>query len=202
MLNSSYSFSQDYETKFIKEVAKKHSKTQPDRLISKTLKDCAKSEEGTPLDSLMTIYIPSINFSKKINNQQGHLTAYNLLYYLNIKKFYPDIILVFRQKKIIGYLSARGMSRNDYVYINKSDMLNISYSQLADEIPKIEPDFMFSIYNLPMVYWYVKNEKLYALSYQKDENGMVNLKSYEATYYINNYLSYKDIIYFKKVIVY
>ena len=197
LLNSSYILSQECELRFIEDVIEKYKTIQYDEIVCKTLKDSLKEKECFSFDSLKTTYIPSINFDKKVLKLDS-IVSYKLLCYLNTKKLYFDNILVFHKKSLCG-LIIESASNNNYVFLNKNDLLTNIYTPLGDEILKIEPDFVFRIYNLPLVYWYIKNKKLYALSYQQNKNEMVNFQSYDAKFYIDNYITEKDIIYLKKV---
>ena len=96
-------------------------------------------------------YIPSINFDKKVLKLDS-IVSYKLLCYLNTKKLYFDNILVFHKKSLCG-LIIESASNNNYVFLNKNDLLTNIYTPLGDEILKIEPDgLLFSISIIPIMF--------------------------------------------------
>lgn len=144
-------------------------------------------------DSIKVINVPVIYSSKE---------AVKILRKGNINK-----------NDFFGYLDASSMSFDECIIINdtvvayiistskESECLTIldDYRKSeAQEIININPEVIFTIYNIPRCCWYIKDAEMYVLAYQNDV-----FKTYRATDYLRDYLTEEQIsyIYHKKVVV-
>jgi len=68
---------------------------------------------------------------------------------------------------------------------------------------KINPDIIFSIYNIPRCYWFVKDNEFYVFVYEHENNEMKSFLIYEAKSFIEEKLKEKELCFLshKRVIV-
>ncbi|NJN27771.1 MAG: hypothetical protein HC819_18280 [Cyclobacteriaceae bacterium] len=100
---------------------------------------------------------------------------------------------------IVGYDSAlKGViylwSSQKIEYIQDEDTKDFMLP-LFKKILEINPDFILSVYNLPEVYWYVKDDKLYALSYAHQDKTMRDFRIWIAKDYIKTCFNDKELMF-------
>ena len=125
---------------------------------------------------------------------------------LNKKKLQFNKSLIFSDTTIIGEVSCFWSTDiNDLEFRNSTKIK--FWHPLMLEIKKIAPDFIFTIFNLPNSYWYVKNNQLNVLMYEHTyEHSVPVLKNFvtvKADDYIKHYIEGTELIFLShKTVVY
>lgn len=141
------------------------------------------------LKNLRVINIPEVFSTKEGERKRRNLSKQNLLCYIDGKSMVFDEALVVQDTTVLGAIFQSYHSALGLKFIPDVDSFRV---QLAKTILKINPDIIFSIYNIPWCYWYIKDNQLYVLSYDKSSE-MNHFKVYKASSYIKDYLKEDDI---------
>lgn len=146
------------------------------------------------LKNLKVINIPEVFSTKEGERSSRNISKQNLLCYIDGKSMVFDEALVVQDTTVLGAIFF------DFGFKRDVDSFRV---QLAKAILKVNPDIIFSIYNIPRCYWYVKDNQLYVLSSETEPSGMKYFKVYKAASYIKDYLKEDDVRYLshKRVIV-
>lgn len=142
------------------------------------------------------LYIPEIYATKcgYKHYRNGDGDKERLLCYLNTENLYMEKAIVFNSNEIIGVVWRNNKLKEPFELVHdKND--NAFMKPLVNEIEKIDPDIVFKIFNIPRSYWYVKDNKLFALSYDHTHDEIRNVESHDASTYISTYLSQNDLMF-------
>lgn len=152
------------------------------------------------VDSAHYIYIPVVFSTKKLTKvcRTRFFNKDSLLFYLDAKSISYDETLVCDDSIILGTILPF-----NYSYRFRKDRRNFLYP-LGQQIMKIKPDVIFRIYNIPECYWFIKNKKLYAISYRHTDSGvMEDVEVYDASLYVRDIVDEENLcfMYHKEVVV-
>jgi hypothetical protein len=132
----------------------------------------------------------------------GNLSKEKLLCYIDGKSLVFDEALIYSDTVILGAVIQNPDPNCSLKYEN--DSFRISFIRpLINEIKKINPDVIFSIYNIPRCYWYIKENELFVLSYEHKNTEMKGFMVYKAKLYIEEHLKEEELCFLshKRVIV-
>ena len=147
-------------------------------------------------DSIKVINIPVIYSSKKAAKilRERNINKNEFFKYLDVSSMSFDECIIINDT-VASYIipSANPSKKSECLKV-----LDDYRKSKAKEIININPEVIFTIYNIPRCCWYIKDTELYVLAYQNDV-----FKSYRAIDYLRNYLTEEQIsyIYHKKVVV-
>lgn len=156
------------------------------------------------LDSARVITIPVV-FSTKEGTKisgKGNLSKEKLLCYIDGKSMVFDEALIYSDTVILGAVIQSPNPNCSLRYENDSFRINF-IRPLINEIKRINPDIIFSIYNIPQCYWYVKDNELFVLSYEHKNTEMEGFMIYKAKSFIEEHLKEEELCFLshKRVIV-
>jgi len=118
-----------------------------------------------------------------------------LLCNLNTTKVLLDEILIFNDSLVLGYIGNYGYKKKSYKYYD----INVEYFKfrysLLDYIRRIEPEYLFRIYNLSNCYFFIKNEKIFVLSFKHEGQKTYNYMINEVSIFIEEYIKKEDLIF-------
>ncbi len=141
---------------------------------------------------LTIINIPVIFSTKEASKKVRHgekLNKNNFFCYFNPKSLAFNESLILQDTNVIGVILQSTTSSESLEFIKNVDAYK---EKLAKAILKINPDFIFEIYNISRCYWCIKNKDLSVLSFNKDtESFMV----YNADFYFENELTEEDLFF-------
>lgn len=123
---------------------------------------------------------------------KGEVDKKNLLCYLDGKKMAFDETLIYLDTLVLGAIIQDPNPNNELKYEN--DTFRKTFIRpLITEIRKINPDIIFSVYNLSGCYWYIKENQLYVLSFEHKNTQRTNFKVHTVAHYIENYLKNENL---------
>lgn len=102
----------------------------------------------------------------------GNLDKEKLLCYLNGKSLVFDEALVVQDTIVLGAVIQSPNPAFNLEFIRNIDLYRV---QLAKVIMEINPDIIFSIYNIPRCYWFVKDNEFFVLSYERESTEKIVL---------------------------
>lgn len=147
-------------------------------------------------DSIKVINVPVIYSSKKAvkSLRKGNINKNDFFGYLDASSMSFDESIIINDT-VVAYIIPSANSSKELECLTILDDYRKSEAQ---EIININPEVIFTIYNIPRCCWYIKDAELYVLAYQNDV-----FKSFRATDYLRDYLTEEQIsyIYHKKVVV-
>jgi len=151
------------------------------------------------LDSLKphdikVINIPVMYSTKKAVKirRKGDLNKDDFFCYLNAYSLSFDESIILNDT-VVGIVIPSANPARKLEYLKALDNYR---KTISEEIIRINPEIIFTIYNIPRCYWYVKDGELFVLA---NPNNV--FKSYNVTDYWKDYLTEEQIsfLYYKEV---
>jgi hypothetical protein len=156
------------------------------------------------LDSARVIKIPVVFSTKKGTeiSGKGNLSKDELLCYIDGKSMVFDEALIYSDTEILGAVIQDPRSKSLLRYENDSVRINF-IRPLINEVKRINPDIIFSIYNIPRCYWYIKDNELFVLSYEQNNSEMEGFMTHKAKSFIEEHLKEEELCFLshKRIIV-
>lgn len=130
----------------------------------------------------------------------GNLDKEKLLCYLNGKSLVFDEALVVQDTIVFGAVIQSSNPAFDLEFIRDIDLYRV---QLAKVIMEINPDIIFSIYNIPRCYWFVKDNDFFVLYYERESTEKNFFVIYNAKSFIEEHLNKEELFFlsYRRVIV-
>ena len=165
-----------------------HKEKEFDKKVHNTLK-----EHTVNIKDIEIIFIPEMFVTQKGEKLYRDKKAdkEDLICHLNKKKLRFDDSFIFSDVAIIGVVSR--FNTNDLKFYDATSTYANHLRSLMLEVRRITPDFIFRIYNLPQCYWYVKNDRLYVLTYEHTDDGLSNFVTVSADEYLKHYINGTDL---------
>jgi hypothetical protein len=142
------------------------------------------------------INVPVIYSTKKAVkiSRKVRINKDNFFCYLDASSMSFDESIIITDT-VVGIVIPSADPSQKLEYINVEDDY---HKTVAEEIRRINPEVIFTIYNIPRCYWYFKDNEMNVLA--NPNNGF---KAYKATDYWKDYLTEEQIsfLYHKKVVV-
>lgn len=157
------------------------------RIIKRELKQNTNQKEA--LNHYNSINIMLIDAYTR-NFDTAKFNKQNLLCYLNLKKVTLREAIIKKDSLPVGILFPWG--RGKYELKNINDDYYVFNKELIEQIIDINPDFIFEIENIPEAYWYIKEDKLYTLSFRNSDGKIQDIKIVNPDFFINH-LSEEDV---------
>jgi len=163
------------------------------------LKDRSNDFSFNNVKALIIPVVFSTREGARISNV-GKLNKEKLLCYLDGKSIVFDEALIVQDTVVLGAIIQSPNPAIDLEFIRDVDSYRV---KLAKAILKTSPDIIFSIYNIPRCYWYIKGNELFVLSYEHRNNEMEDFMLYNAKSFIEEHLNEKDLWFLshKRIIV-
>ncbi len=197
--SNSFSYAQNCNIDLIENIEQtyKKSKNKFDRIISRSLKKNSQLE-SVNFDDLTTIYIP-VSVGKRTKGLA--VNKANFLCHLNVKVMEFDEAVILKDSVVLGIVTQCPEACCKYKFVNESPHIDLFIDPLVKKLIEIRPSIIFSIYHISDAYWYIKDDELKVLAFEKNNSKSTKLKIYQAEDYIQS-LSEEQInsfLYFKKV---
>ena len=180
---------QECSSSFVIDVAKRFNRQSNNfnRIVRNTLK-----QHTIDIKDVEVIHIPVIFSTREASRRTSRGNRLNIsdfFCYFNPRSLDFDETILLQDTTIIGVILPSASSlRMQYVVKN----VDLYRKQLAKKILEINPDVIFSIYNIPRRYWYIKNKELFVLAFKKD---LENFKIYDVDFYIENEITEEDLFF-------
>jgi hypothetical protein len=194
---------QNCEQGFIKDVLRvSQVKNEKFHKKSHTILKSYSNADYHRLENAKVLNIPVVFSTKegaKISGA-GNLIKKKLLCYIDGKSMIFDEAIVVQDSAVLGAIIQNPNPATPFEFVRDVDSYR---AQLAKTIIQINPEIIFSIYNIPRCYWYIKDNQLYVLSFEHETSETVKFKIYEGASYINDYLNEKELCFLshKRVVV-
>ena len=186
------------------EVVLKASQSNNDKFCKKVrtvLKDHSKDYKNL-LEYTEILNIPMIFATKEGSRlcSKGIIDKSDFVCYLDANNLVFDEALLTHDSLVLGAVLQSPNPTINLEFINDIDSYRV---KLAKAIMKINPEIIFRIYNIPRCFWYIKDNRLFVLSYEHLTSEIKDFQVHDAYSYIRDYLKEEEIcfLYHKRVIV-
>jgi len=139
-------------------------------------------------DQLRIINIPVVLARRYVS---GDIEPDTLLCLLNPRRIEFDKAIVLIGSTYRGMITKRVSCEGRFSEMH--DSFSALMQPLADKILQIEPDIIFRVVNIPRVYWYIKDEQLFVLTYEHQLSKMFNFQTYNVTTYLDSIFTGADV---------
>lgn len=137
------------------------------------------------------IYIPTVFAKKKVI--KGDLSKEFFFHYLNANNVQFEEAIIYKDSVLLGTIAQCSTNDCEVYYLDKDHPFSLFMTPFFNKIKEINPLIIFRAYNIYNTYWFIKNNKLYTLTFNNENNKMVDFKIYDAKEYIQKYLNDDDM---------
>jgi hypothetical protein len=194
----SFSFSQNCNGSFINKlkIAYSDKKESFEKIVSRSLKENAEKFSDVQ-NGLTQFYFPVIFSTRKAEDasRKNNLLKDSLLCYLDGSNIEFEDAILLSDTALYGSVIRYRDSKSRGTFLDSADVYTTFRKPLVEKLLELNPEIVFTVYNLANTYWYIKEDELYVITYRNTVREMSELKIFTADEYINTILINDDILY-------